>query len=343
MNSRQLMMDAIQGNENPTTPVWFMRQAGRLFEEYRNLREEYDFKELCQDAEMNAQVTCMPAERLNVDAAIIFSDILLPLEILDAGFELVPGEGPVMDRTVRSHEDVEQLKKPTGVEKLNYVFRAIEGSIERLPDDVPLIGFAGAPFTLATYLVEGGKSRDHIRTRRFMLNNPEAWDELMDRLVNLTIPYLRGQVEAGAEILQLFDSWIGQIGPDQYRKWILPHTRRIREAFPDTPFIHFGTGTAGLLSSIADCEPDVIGLDWRVELSDVRDRLGDEFCYQGNMDPALPLTDADTVRSEADRILQASNPDGHIFNLGHGVLPDTEPEVIKKLVTHVHEHSHDIG
>lgn len=336
MNSRDALFDAIHGRSNPKTPVWFMRQAGRLFPEYRALREDYDFKELCRNEKLNARVTCMPVERLGVDAAIIFSDILLPLESVGAGFELVPGEGPVLDRTVESMNDVRELSAGSPRQDLDYVLEAIEASIDRLPEDVPLIGFAGAPFTLASYLVEGGKSRNHMKTRNFMLNEPEAWDRLMDLLVDLTIPYLEGQVEAGAEILQLFDSWVGQLSPPLYEERVLPHTERIVEAVDGPPLIHFGTKTAGLLPLIEKLDVDVLGIDWRIDVATARNQLSDPPCLQGNLDPGLLLNDFPSVKPYVDRILEQASPAGHVFNLGHGILPETQPEVVEKLVEYVH-------
>ncbi|MFB6345749.1 MAG: uroporphyrinogen decarboxylase [bacterium] len=339
MNSRNAFQAAIDGDSrNSPTPVWFMRQAGRLFDEYRAIREDHDFKEVCRSAELNARVTCMPVERLNVDAAIIFADILLPLEGMGSGFELVPGKGPVIDNPVRTPDDVDQLKTGTPRQDLSYVYNAIEASIDKLPDDVPLIGFAGAPFTLASYLIEGGKSRSHHRTRTFMLDYPKAWDQLMSKIVDATVEYLRGQIDAGAEYVQLFDSWVGQLSPPVYQRHVSDHSREIIESIRSVPIIHFGTKTAGLLGSISNLSPDVVGLDWRIELEEAQQQLTDRPAVQGNLDPALFLTSFDTVKSHVDTILeQAETYSGHIFNLGHGILPDTEPEIVRRTVDYVHE------
>jgi uroporphyrinogen decarboxylase len=335
MNSRQLFEAAIAGESPERMPVWFMRQAGRLFPEYRKLRKEYDFKELCQSPENNARVTCMPVQKLDVDAAIIFSDILLPLESIGAGFELVPGEGPVLDRTIDSAADVDNLTMGSPRDDLSYVFEAIRSSIDRLPESVPLIGFAGAPFTLASYLVEGGRSRSMMKTRRFMLNEPQAWTEFMNRLVDVTIPYLQGQIEAGAEFLQLFDSWVGQLSPARYRDQVLPHTKRIIDAIDNVPMIHFGTKTAGLLPHIAESGADVISLDWRIDLEKAEGVLGEDTIMQGNFDPGLLLGNFDEIQTQLDNIIEQAPDRGHIFNLGHGILPETEPEIMKSLVRYV--------
>lgn len=335
MNSRQIMMDAIAGKQSNPTPIWFMRQAGRLFSDYRDLREDHDFKSLCQSPELNARVTCMPVERLDVDAAIIFSDILLPLESIGAGFELVPDKGPVLDQQIRTDDDVFGLSVDSPQDQLDYVYEAIQVSIDRLPDDVPLIGFAGAPFTLASYLIEGGRSRSLMRTRKFILNKPDAWSQLMEILVDVTIKYLEGQLEAGAEILQLFDSWVGQLSPPLYKDRILPYTREIFDHFEKTPFIHFGTKTAGILNLIDTIDPDVISLDWRIEIPDALNSLSMGSTLQGNLDPGFLLSNFDKIRPQVDRILEQA-PSGHIFNLGHGILPDTTPDTVKKLVDYVH-------
>lgn len=341
MNSRQLFEAALDPDRVPeATPVWFMRQAGRLFPEYRKIREEHPFKEVCSNPELNAEVTCMPVEELGVDAAIIFADILLPLEGMGSGFELVPGKGPVIEDPVKSPEDVKNLTSGTPAEELSYVYRAIEASVERLPGDVPLIGFAGAPFTLASYLIEGGKSRSHLRTRQFLLEHPEAWDELMSLIVKASIEYLQHQVEAGAEFVQLFDSWAGQLSPGVYREHVSNHTASIVQAINDVPVIHFGTKTAGLLEEIAGTGPDVMGLDWRISLGNARYHYEESMPVQGNLDPALLLTDFGTVKTHLDRIFeQARSYPGHVFNLGHGILPETEPDIVRRTVDYVHETS----
>lgn len=339
MNSRERFHAALEVNstEGPT-PVWFMRQAGRLFEEYRAIRKEHEFKTVCRNPELNARVTCMPVEQLGVDAAIIFADILLLLEGMGSGFELVPGEGPVIESPVRSPRDVDELHAADPGEDLGYVFDAIGASVERLPDDVPLIGFAGAPFTLASYLIEGGKSRNHYRTRRFMLDYPEAWERLMSYVVEGTVEYLRGQIKAGAEFAQLFDSWVGQLSPTIYRKHVADHTEAIINGIDSAPVIHFGTQTAGLLPAISSLNPDVIGVDWRISLREAQKSFEQPTPVQGNLDPALFLTSFETVRNHVDEILdQAKHHPGHVFNLGHGILPETEPEIVRKTVQYVHE------
>lgn len=333
-------MAAIHGDSPEVTPVWFMRQAGRLFPEYRQLREKYDFKQLCSSPSLNAKVTCLPVFKLGVDAAIIFSDILLPLESLGPEFEFVSGEGPVLHQTVDTIRKIKRLDDGSPKGDLEAIYDAIRRSLDQLPDDVPLIGFGGAPFTLASYLIEGGRSRDHLKTRQFMMNQPDAWAILMEKLVNVTIPHLEGQVEAGAEILQLFDSWVGQVSPTAYRDCVLPYTRAIFQELSGVPLIHFGTKTAGLLRHIKQCGPDVISLDWRIELSEASRRLQDEVPLQGNLDPALLLSDFDRIRPHVDAILEQAPAAGHLFNLGHGILPQTEPDRVKKLVEYVHGSGH---
>lgn len=339
VNSRDAFETALDPDRSDgPTPVWFMRQAGRLFDEYRAIREEHDFKEVCRAPDLNARVTCMPVERLDVDAAIIFADILLPLEGMGSGFELVPGEGPVIDNPVETPDDVDRLTAGNPGRELQYVFRAIETSIDRLPDDVPLIGFAGAPFTLASYLIEGGKSRNHLKTRRFLLDHPEAWDRLMSTIVEATIEYLEGQVDAGAELVQVFDSWVGQLSPTVYSRHVADHTAAIIDAIDEVPVIHFGTKTAGLLRRISSLGPDAVGLDWRISLREAKHHLNAGQPVQGNLDPALLLTDFETVKQHVDGILdQAREYPGHVFNLGHGILPETEPEVVRQTVDYVHD------
>ncbi len=323
----------------PFTPVWLMRQAGRYLPEYRALRERHGFLELCKNPAAAAEVTLQPVERLGVDAAIIFADILLIVEPLGVGLEFARGEGPVIHRPVREAGDVARLKAIDVADAVPFVFEAIRLARQALADRVPLIGFAGGPFTVASYVVEGGASRDYLHTKRLMYEAPAAWHRLMDILVEATATYLNGQIAAGAHLVQVFDSWVGALGPDDYRAFVLPHTRALIGAIsPGTPVIHFGTGTASLLPLMREAGGDVIGLDWRVDLGAAWDRLGAGVAVQGNLDPAVLLAKPAYIRERVTTILeQAGGRPGHIFNLGHGVHQSTPVAHVRALVDMVHE------
>jgi uroporphyrinogen decarboxylase len=322
----------------PYTPVWLMRQAGRYMPEYRAVRRRLGFLELCRKPDAAAEVTVTAVERLGVDAAIIFADILLVLEPMGVGLEYESGDGPAIHRPVRSGADVEGLLEvPPGA--LAYVAEAVRRARAALPAKIGLIGFAGAPFTLATYLVEGGGSRDYRHTKALMHGDPGAWDALMARLVRAVGDTLREQVAAGADAVQLFDSWVGTLSPADYRARVLPHMRALFAALPKgTPVIHFGTGTAGLLEALRAAGGDVIGLDWRVDLDAAWARVGHDVAVQGNLDPAALLAPIPEIRARAAAILgQAAGRPGHVFNLGHGVLPETPVDHARALVDAVHE------
>jgi uroporphyrinogen decarboxylase len=315
-----------------------MRQAGRYMPEYRAVRRRLGFLELCKAPDAAAEVTVTAVERLGVDAAIVFADILLVLEPMGVGLEYTGGDGPVIHRPVRSADDVDSLPEvPPGA--LGFVAEAVRRARAALPRDVALIGFAGAPFTLATYLIEGGASREYRHTKAFMHGDPGAWDALMARLVRAVAATLREQIAAGADAVQLFDSWVGALSPADYRARVLPHMRALFAALPqDTPAIHFGTGTAGLLEALRAAGGDVIGLDWRVDLDTAWARVGHDVAVQGNLDPVALLAPVPEIRARAAAILgQAAGRPGHIFNLGHGVLPDTPVEHARALVDAVHE------
>jgi uroporphyrinogen decarboxylase len=316
-----------------------MRQAGRYLPEYRALRSRLGLLELCKTPEAAAQVTVLAVEKLGVDAAIIFADILLLAEPLGVGLAFHRGEGPRILRPVRTREEVARLPAVDPQDALAFVFDAIRLARRALGGRVPLIGFAGGPFTVASYLIEGGPSRDFLRTKKVMYSDPETWDALMTRLADLTARYLAGQIASGAEAVQLFDSWIGCLSPHAYRRFVLPYTRRVLAALPpDVPVIHFGTGTAGLLEAMRDAGGDVIGLDWRVELGAAWQRLGDRVAVQGNLDPAVLLAPPEEIRAGVRAILEAAGGrPGHIFNLGHGVLPMTPWERVRLVVDAVHE------
>ncbi|PYM07552.1 MAG: uroporphyrinogen decarboxylase [Candidatus Rokuibacteriota bacterium] len=321
------------------TPVWLMRQAGRYLPEYRAMRERFGFLELCKNSDAAATVTVQPVDRLGVDAAILFADILLVLEPMGVGVEFAEREGPVIRRPVRSREDVRRLAPVDPLEATPFVFETVKIVRRALDGRVPLIGFAGAPFTVASYLIEGGASREYLETKLLMYREPDAWHALLGMLAGVTAKYLNGQIAAGAQAVQLFDSWVGVLSPDDYREFVLPHSRAlIRALTPGAPVIHFGTGTAALLPLMKDAGGDVIGLDWRVNLDEAWARLGEDVAVQGNLDPAAllstPARFGPRVRAILDR---ARGRPGHVFNLGHGVLPQTPVDHVIALVDMVHE------
>lgn len=319
-----------------------MRQAGRYMPEYRALRARVPFLELCKTPDLAAQVTVEAVERLGVDAAILFSDILLILEPLGVGLEYTAGDGPVLRRPLRGGKDIDALPETYPDESVPFVFEAVRRIRRDLPDDVPLIGFAGAPFTLASYLIEGGASRHYLETKRLMYRDPGAWRALMERLVRLVTAYLNGQIAAGAQVVQLFDSWVGCLAPDDYRRHLLPHMRTlIRGLTPGTPVIHFGTGTAGLLALLAEAGGDVIGVDWRIGLDTAWQRIGPDRAVQGNLDPLALFAPRDELQRQVRRVLdEAGGRPGHVFNLGHGILPHTPVENVRAMIDLVHEASH---
>ena len=313
-----------------------MRQAGRSLPEYRTLRERHPILELCRTPELAAEVTLQPVRRLGVDAAILFSDIVVPLQAMGVSLDIKSGVGPVIEHPIRTPTDVKRLNTLVPHEGVPFVLETIGILTKEL--DVPLIGFSGAPFTLASYLVEGGPSRDQARTKALMHADPTTWFALMDILGESVLAYLRAQIEAGAAAVQLFDSWVGQLHADDYRTYVAPASARILQGLADlgVPRIHFGIGTGELLDQMSAAGADVVGLDWRVSLDEGRQRGGDKP-VQGNLDPALCLSTWEAVRDAATRILDRGGGRGHIFNLGHGVLPGTDPDLLKRLVAHVHE------
>ncbi len=321
------------------TPLWLMRQAGRYLPEYRRLRERHPMLEMIKTPELAAEVTLQPLRRFDLDAAIVFGDILPPLEAMGAEVRFVQGEGPVLPRRIRSARDVETLRLPEAAEIAPFTQEAIRLVSRELAGRLPLLGFAGAPFTLAGYLVEGESSRDYASTKRLMYNDAAAWHSLMDKLACLVGLYLQAQVQAGAQALQMFDSWVGILNPADYREYVLPYSRRALEMAQATgvPVIHFTTGTAGMLETIKEAGGDVIGIDWRVDLESAWRRLGDEVAIQGNLDPVALFAPLPRLRQQAEGVLrQAGGRPGHIFNLGHGVLPETPPEHVAELVDFVH-------
>jgi uroporphyrinogen decarboxylase len=332
-------LHACRRQPTSVTPIWLMRQAGRYMPEYRAMRARHGFLELCKNPQAAAEVTLQPVERLGVDAAILFADILLVLEPLGVGLEFVEGAGPRILRPLRSAADVAALPTVDVGEAVGAVFETVRLARKALAEGVPLIGFAGAPFTLASYLIEGGPSREFLLTKRFMRAERRAWEALMSRLSVIVAEYLNGQIAAGAQAVQLFDSWVGTLSPSDYREFVQPWSREsIRRLTPGTPVIHFGVGTAGLLPLMKETGGDVLGLDWRVELGPTWDRLGHDIAVQGNLDPAVLLSNVGAIRRATQGILDgAKGRPGHIFNLGHGVHQETPVENVKALVDIVHE------
>jgi uroporphyrinogen decarboxylase len=320
-----------------TTPVWFMRQAGRSLPEYRAIRERARLADIVADAALCAEVTLQPVRRLGVDAAILFADITTPLPGIGVEVEIVDGIGPIVERPIATLADVGRLRPFDAEASVGPLLEAIR--MLRRESPVPVIGFAGAPFTLAAYLLEGRSPRDLAGTKAMLHAEPATFDALLERLVDLDLAYLRAQVAAGAQALQVFDSWVGALSPFDYRRRVLPHHRRLFDGLAGlgVPVIHFGTGTAGLLEAMTAAGGDVIGLDWRVALADGWARVGNR-AVQGNLDPATLLGPWDTVAEQAGWVLdQAGGRPGHVFNLGHGVLPGTDPDRLRRLVDLVHE------
>ena len=320
-------------------PVWLMRQAGRYMREYREVRAKTTFLELCRNPELCAEVMITAVERLGVDAAIIFADLLPILEPMGLELEFAAGEGPVIHNPLREPSDVDRVVELESVESLDFVIETVRRTRAGIPPAMPLIGFAGAPFTLASYAIEGGSSRNYLYTKTLMYRDPGAWHELMQRICGSVARYLNAQIAAGVQAVQLFDSWVGCLGTEDYRRFVLPHTKALIERIMvGTPVIHFATGNPALLPLMAEAGGDVIGIDWRIDLDRAWRQVGSDRAVQGNLDPAVLLADHETIRREAKRILdQAAGRPGHIFNLGHGVLPQTPVENVIALVEAVHE------
>lgn len=328
---------ACRGAPHERVPVWFMRQAGRSLPEYRQLRERHSMFEVIHSPELAVEVTLQPVRRYDVDAAILFSDIVTPLEAVGVDVEIRSGVGPVVDDPFRSASDLDRLRPLEPDDDLAHVLETVRMLVDEL--DVPLIGFAGAPFTLASYLVEGGPSKHHAATKALMYGDPDLWTRLLDRIADIVAATLRAQVQAGAQAVQLFDSWAGALSADDYRRYVLPASKRILGGLADldVPRIHFGVHTGELLGLMAEAEADVVGVDWRVPLDVARDRVGRDVALQGNLDPAVCLGPWELVAERAREVLRRSG--GHpayVFNLGHGVLPDTDPDVLRRLVDLVH-------
>ncbi len=340
--SPSLLVRAARGEPGARPPVWFMRQAGRSLPEYRAVREGTSMLQACQTPDLITEITLQPVRRLGVDAAILFSDIVVPLVAIGLDVEIVPGVGPVVAKPVRTVADLDRLRD-LSPDDVPYVAEAVATLVAEL-GPVPLIGFAGAPFTLASYLVEGGPSRDHARTKALMHGDPELWHALLGRLSTVAAAFLRVQVEAGVSVVQLFDSWAGALSAADYTRFVLPHSRAVLTSLADlaVPRIHFGVGTGELLRLMRDAGADVVGVDWRVPLDEAARRLGPGSVVQGNLDPALLLADWPVVETEVRRVIaEGRAATGHIFNLGHGVLPDTDPDVLARVVETVHRAADD--
>ncbi|MFE0646434.1 uroporphyrinogen decarboxylase [Streptomyces sp. NPDC058877] len=321
----------------PHTPVWFMRQAGRSLPEYLKVREGIPMLESCMRPELVTEITLQPVRRHKVDAAIYFSDIVVPLKAIGLDLDIKPGVGPVVAEPIRTRADLARLRDLTP-EDVHYVTEAI-GMLTGELGDTPLIGFAGAPFTLASYLVEGGPSRSHEHTKALMYGDPQLWADLLDRLAEITSTFLKVQIEAGASAVQLFDSWVGALAPADYRRSVMPASAKVFDAVAGygVPRIHFGVGTGELLGLMGEAGADVVGVDWRVPLDEAARRVGPGKALQGNLDPAVLFASREVVEAKTDEVLAAAEGlEGHVFNLGHGVMPAMDPDALSRLVEYVH-------
>jgi uroporphyrinogen decarboxylase len=332
-------MRACRLEPTPHTPIWLMRQAGRYMPEYRRIREQHSFLELCRNPQLCSEIMCTAVEQLGVDAAIVFSDLLPILEPMGMDLEFAQGEGPVIHNPVREASDVDRVIELESAESLYFVMEAVRQTRADLPDSIPLIGFAGAPFTLASYAIEGGASREFLHTKTLMYRDRAAWDSLMKRLARAIVVYVNAQIAAGAQAVQLFDSWAGCLAPDDYREYVLPHVKEVIAGItPGVPVISFATGNPQLIPLLAESGAAVVGVDWRVRLEGAWQMIGPQHAIQGNLDPMALLADVAEIRRRAADILdQAAARPGHIFNLGHGVLPQTPPASARALVEIVHE------
>ena len=337
MTADSPLVRAARRQPTPYPPVWFMRQAGRSLPEYRAVRAGIGMLESCARPDLVTEITLQPVRRHRVDAAILFSDIVVPLRAVGIDLDIKPGVGPVLAQPVRSAADVRAIR-PLTPDDVPYIGQAVRQLVAEL-GPTPLIGFAGAPFTLASYLVEGGPSRDHARTKALMHGDPELWSALLGRLAEITLTFLRVQVRNGVAAVQLFDSWAGALSAADYRRYVLPHSAAVLAGLAGlgVPRIHFGVGTGELLGLMGEAGAEVVGVDWRVPLDQATRRVGPERALQGNLDPALLLADWPVVEREVRRVVeQGRSAPGHIFNLGHGVLPDTDPDVLTRVVDLVH-------
>ncbi|HAR46921.1 MAG: uroporphyrinogen decarboxylase [Nitrospirae bacterium GWC2_57_13] len=321
------------------TPVWMMRQAGRYLPEYREIRAKHSFLEMCKTPELAAEVTIQPIRRYEIDAAIIFADILLPLEPMGIGLEFAKGEGPVIHNPVRTAADVKKLKPIDAANQIDYLMKAIKLVLKELNGIVPLIGFSGAPFTLASYMIEGGGSRNYENAKAMMFAEPKTWHLFMEHLTGVIINYMNAQIDAGVQVVQLFDSWVGALGPSDYREFVLPHQKNVIAGIKKSvPLIHFAHGATHLLEMVAEAGGDVVGLDWRCNLDEAWNRVGADKAVQGNIDPISLFGSKDFIRKRVQEILdRAGGRNGHIMNLGHGILQQTPLESAEEFINATHE------
>jgi uroporphyrinogen decarboxylase len=338
MTGRARLLAAANRQPGDVTPVWFMRQAGRCLPEYRAMREQYPFLTMARTPELAVEATLMPVNRFGVDGAVLFADIMLPLDGMGIDYEIRPGVGPVIAHPIRTAEDIERIRIVDAEEGTPYVLEALRQLRAALGDRAAALGFAGAPFTLACYLVDGRPSREYPKTKALMYGRPDLWGQLMTKLTEVTVRYLEGQTRAGADAIQLFDSWLGLVDPVTYADRIAPYTARIFSRLRDiVPTIHFSTGTVQLLPEIAATGPAMVSVDWRLPLDRAWEVIGPEIGIQGNLDPTLLMAPWDVVEAGARDILtRANGRPGHIFNLGHGLLPETDPDQLTRLVELVH-------
>ncbi len=334
-----LFMKAVRQEPTETTPVWIMRQAGRYLPEYMAVRRQVSFIELCTTPELACEVTITARNVLGVDAAILFADLLPMLQPMGMDLEYVKGEGPVIHNPLTRAMDVDRLKALESVESLQFVFDAVRMIRKELPKDIPLLGFAGAPFTLASYCIEGGSSRNYVSTKSMMYNDEGAWTALMKSLVDSIVMYLREQIASGCQAVQLFDSWAGCLSPADYRRYVMPHTKSVIDSVSqDAPVINFLTGNPALLSAQREAGGQVMGVDWRIGLDDAWNIFGPDVAVQGNMDPVSLYAELPVLKQRTQEVLDlARGRNGHIFNLGHGVMPDMNPDHVKALVDYVHQ------
>jgi uroporphyrinogen decarboxylase len=339
MSRADRFVKACRREDVDCTPVWMMRQAGRYLPEYREIRAKHTFLEMCKTPEVAAEVTVQPVRRYEIDAAIIFADILLPLEPMGIGLEFAKGEGPVIHNPVRTMADVQKLKPIDAAVQIDYLIKAIKIVLKELNGAVPLIGFSGAPFTLASYIIEGGGSRNYEHAKAMMFAEPDTWHKLMEHLTGVIINYLNAQIDAGVQVVQVFDSWVGALGPSDYREFVLPHQKNVIAGIKKSvPLIHFAHGATHLLEMVAAAGGDVIGLDWRCDLDAAWKRVGDDKAVQGNLDPVSLFGSKDFIRKRTKEILdRAAGRNGHIMNLGHGILQQTPLENAAEFINATHE------
>ncbi len=347
MQKEKKLLNTLKGKRYEIPPVWIMRQAGRYLPQYRKIREKYDFMTMCKTPEIACQVTLQPVDEFNMDGAILFSDILTVPEAMGMKLEFVEGKGPVFENPLRTREDIEKLEIKDIEEKLSYVFEAVRLIRMSLFEDKTLIGFAGAPITLASYMVEGSASRNYVYLKSLIYNDTRSFNLLMDKLVNALIVYYRGQVEAGAEVLMIFDTFAGIFSPSDYEMYIYPYVKKLidtlKKKLPETPLIYFPRGASGFYPLLSQLNVDGLGIDWFSRLTDADKRLGQNFVLQGNLDPVILFADYEIIERETKRVLEEGKKlsKGHIFNLGHGILPQSPVDSVKKMLEVIRAHNTD--